>query len=320
MTGRRLLLCFALLAVGALAWWLGTTEENRLFALSAESGDVAWSAGLPSGTRVAGPPAVAGGRVVLGLAGNEPLAGGDDLWQMAAFDAATGRALWSYVPPPEQRRRLHTIDMVLAVPFATTERVYVRLEEPDGTSLLALDAATGQPAWTASNAAFGHNSRYTDMVAANGRALVPVREGDALTLRALRESDGTELWRVRLDQVDLPITDLGPFFAASTDTFYVGLGSGLVALDAESGTQKFWIPTPANERGGRDRPVRRAAVSGGPASRRSRRTIPRPARSVGATSSRSVPRPAPCGRSSPVTGCWPSSAPATPCARPGAAG
>jgi outer membrane protein assembly factor BamB len=248
--GRLLWVLLLVVVAGAGFWWLGTTEEVRLFVLSAEDGRVVWSSGLPAGTRVAGVPSAAGGRVVLSLAVTDSLAGGDDVWRVVAFDVATGRDLWEYAPPREERRRLHTIDMVLTAPHATADHVFVRLEGRDGTSLLVLDAATGSPAWTTAPLVYGHGSRFTDVVARNGRVLVPSTSGELFTLQAFEVVTGVELWRSTIERADFPRSDVGPFFAAGVDLFYVGLGGGVLALDAVTGAIRFRVDEPEGAEGG----------------------------------------------------------------------
>jgi outer membrane protein assembly factor BamB len=116
--------------------------------------------------------------------------------------------------------------------------------------VLVLDAGTGAPAWTAGDLAFGHYSRHTDLVAANGRVLVPTTDGDDLLVRALDERDGTELWRVSLGLAGFSRYDIGPFLAASPETFFVGLSGAVVALDAATGGERFRLDTERSENSG----------------------------------------------------------------------
>jgi outer membrane protein assembly factor BamB len=241
-----------LLAGGFAAgiWWIGTADEARLFALSAEDGRVRWSAALPAGTRAVGSPAVADGRVFVGSAGQEPLAGGPDLWRLTAFDGRTGRSLWEYHPPRERDRALEAVTMALTKPTLAPGHVLVRVEETEGASLLALTTESGQPAWTTSPIAFGHYSRHADVGVLDGRVLVPAPDGVSLKLRAVAERDGAEHWSVPLGIAGFGRNDLGPFFAASAETFYVGLWESVVALDASTGAERFRVHEPVEESGG----------------------------------------------------------------------
>jgi outer membrane protein assembly factor BamB len=187
---------------------------------------------------------------VVSTAGQDFPGEGDDRWRMAAYETRSGRHLWTYEPPRAPRSRIEAVTLGLTTPYVSAERVYARVETSDGATLLVLDAATGQQAWTADRLAFGHYSRHTDVAALNGRVLIPTRYGDVLELHALRESDGSELWSVRLGEIDFPRSDLGPFLAASPDTFYVGLASGVIAFDAATGAERFRIAALPSENGG----------------------------------------------------------------------
>ena len=113
---RLLWVLLLVVVVGGGLGWLGPTEEARLYALAAEDGRVRWSAGLPSGARIVGSPAVAYGRVLLGSSGQEPLSGPPDRWRLSAFDARTGRSLWEYRPPRDQENTLDAASYALATP------------------------------------------------------------------------------------------------------------------------------------------------------------------------------------------------------------
>jgi len=250
MTGRRIGLALLVVAAAIVGGWLATSDENRLYALAADDGRVVWSTALPSGTRVAGTPAVANGRVVVGSAITDPAGGRDEQWQIAAFDATTGRTLWQYLPPSDQRRRLYTVDLVLTTPAITNEHVFVQLSEPDNVSLLVLDAATGQPAWTVDHVVQGHYSRFVDIATGNGRVLVPTEIENGLRLQAFDERTGAELWRRDLERVAFPYTDLGPYFATSDDTIFVGFNAVVLALDAATGATRFQVDEPEDVSGG----------------------------------------------------------------------
>lgn len=240
-----------LIVCGAIGFWLlSQSADARLFALAADTGRVRWSAELPYGTRVVGNPVVAAARVVVSTAGPDLPGVGENRWRMLAFDARSSRHLWTYEPPRGRNSRVEAVTLGLTSPYLTADRVFARVEDLDGASLLVLDATTGQPAWAADHLAFGHYSRHTDLVAFGGRVLIPTREGDQLELHALREEDGSELWSVRLGETDFPRSDLGPFLAAGPDAFYVGLWNGIVAFDATTGAERFRITTAASENGG----------------------------------------------------------------------
>jgi outer membrane protein assembly factor BamB len=225
----------------AACWWLATTNDARIFALHVQTGDVAWSAELPSGTRMVGNPTVAHGRVLLSTAGPEPLGGSTDRWRLAAYDAASGRRLWQHEPPPERQRNINAASMGLTSPYVTDDHIFVRVETSDASTLQVLDAATGREIWSVERVAFGHYSRHVDIVVSQGRVLVPIRSDTDLSVRAFHERDGAELWSVDLGAADFPRTDLGPLLAASDDTFYVSLADGVVALDASNGSERFRI-------------------------------------------------------------------------------
>jgi outer membrane protein assembly factor BamB len=232
-----------------LAWWLATDEEVRLFALSEDDGRVRWSATLPAGLPAVGVPVAGGGRVVVGSARSRGALGAER-WQVAAFDAATGRQLWEFAPSSEQLDDLHAVDTVLAAPLVTAAWVYARVESSRGVGVLALDAITGHPAWMHDRAEAAARSAQVDVVMTDRLVAVPTMEGDGLALQALDAQTGAPGWRTGLGRESLPRTDLGPLLAAGEGAVFVGLNGAVVGLEAADGAPRFRIDEPPGQTGG----------------------------------------------------------------------
>lgn len=249
MTPRRVAwLLVAAVGLAAVVVALGLADDPRLFALDAQTGRPRWSAALPLGTRFVGNPAVADGRVLVGTAGRRPLVGDGERWTLSAFEADGGRPIWQFEPPA--RPRVEAVSMALTTPYLTADHAFLRFETIDGASLLVVDAASGRTAWSADHLAFGRYSRHTDLVAVGDLVLVPTLRDGQLTARALRTSDGTEVWAASLGPAEFPRSDLGPFLAADPSTFYVGLPDGIVALDTRTGARRFRAEVESDGSGG----------------------------------------------------------------------
>ena len=239
-----------LILVGPFAWWYATGLDVRVFALSETDGRRRWAAGFAWDTDAVGVPVVGDGRVVVASARDRGSLNGRAEWRISAFDADTGRQLWQAAPHPDGLGDLHALDMLLAAPLVTPDRVYARAEGSEAAALRALDAATGEPVWSYRPIAAAHRSGYTDVTVSIGRVAVPSPEGEGLAIQALDARDGTPLWRTDLGLANFTRIDLGPFLAADDATVFVGLNTAVVALDAATGTERFRVAEPAEESGG----------------------------------------------------------------------
>ena len=188
----------------------------------------AWSAGIGSSSgyrrRVTAQPVVAGGRVFTM----------DSDGMVSAFDAATGRSLWSAETEPADDRSTNVgggISVSADTVFATTGRA----------EILALDAATGGVRW---RTALGAPARSAATVTAE-RLFVGTLDNQMLGLSA---TDGKKLWSYQSPATETLVLGL-PAPAFVDGIVIAGFGSGeLVALRGTSGTV-VWSDTLAASRG-----------------------------------------------------------------------
>ncbi len=123
---------------GGTVWALGKVAGTR----RVPSAEILWKAN--TGGPVYFPPAVAGGRVFAGSADG----------RVYAFEAATGRLLWSYRVAPVDRRIPAYGKLISTWPVAGgvvvedgTVYAAAGITHYDGTHVVALDAANGKPKW-----------------------------------------------------------------------------------------------------------------------------------------------------------------------------
>jgi outer membrane protein assembly factor BamB len=188
----------------------------------------AWSAGIGSSSgyrrRVTAQPVVAGGRVFTM----------DSDGMVSAFDAATGRSLWSADTEPADDRSTNVGGGISAsgdTVFATTGRA----------EILALDAASGGVRW---RTALGAPARSAATVTSE-RLFVGTLDNQMLGLSA---TDGKKLWSYQSPATETLVLGL-PAPAYVDGIVIAGFGSGeLVAMRGTSGTV-VWSDTLATSRG-----------------------------------------------------------------------
>jgi polyvinyl alcohol dehydrogenase (cytochrome) len=154
--------------------YFGDGEAN-LYAVDAEDGKLVWKTKIDSHptARITGAPTLYRGRLYLGTAGNEELAGGDPDYPCCTFrgsvnavDAVTGKLIWKgytitetphEAKPGESHAKFTpaggavwdapTIDEKLGVLYVGTGDAYVD-PAADGTdAIVAFDLATGKRLW-----------------------------------------------------------------------------------------------------------------------------------------------------------------------------
>jgi quinohemoprotein ethanol dehydrogenase len=130
------------------------TQDGRLIALDAKTGAVAWTATVldpADRSFISGAPRVCGDKVVIG-SGAAP---GDVVrGRVTAHDAASGNEAWRWWSVPEGAGGGAVWNAITCDPVAN--RVYVGVGESRGaaaagpyvTSVVALDARSGAPAWS----------------------------------------------------------------------------------------------------------------------------------------------------------------------------
>jgi len=243
--------CAPALVNGAL--YFGTWGK-QFYAVDAESGEPRWSRDV--GHRFGqSSPAVVDGTVYVGTIGDGPLvvSGPEDEEQFEAcaflaLDAETGDLQWQY-------REFDERDNVESSPAVADGRVYFGGEE----ALYALDAATGEVAWTrdvpthpeSSPAVVDGVVYYGAPVLADDESAPPAR------VLALHAASGETLWRAPIDDTSLrtspAVADGTVYVAASSMRVCYGAGgetpncSGvtrgqLYALDAATGERRWTAP------------------------------------------------------------------------------
>jgi outer membrane protein assembly factor BamB len=188
----------------------------------------AWTAGIGSSSgyrrRVIAQPVVAGGRVFTM----------DSDGMVSAFDAASGRSLWSVDTEPPDDRSTNVgggVSVSGDTVFATTGRA----------EILALDAASGGVRW---RTALGAPARSAATVTTE-RLFVGTLDNQLL---GLSSTDGKKLWSYQSPASETLVLGL-PAPAYVDGIVIAGFGSGeLVAVRGTSGTV-VWSDTLATSRG-----------------------------------------------------------------------
>ncbi len=183
-------------------------HDSRLYAVDADTGEVAWDADTPFPADY-GSPAYARGRVY--ITSTDGLRGA-----LQAFDATSGRELWRV-----------DLGFSESSPVVVRGRVFVAAE----TRVLALHPVSGEVVWSRDIAA--HQS---SPALANGRLYI---SGDDGTLYALNAADGAGLWQV-------PGEGIGGLSspAVVAGVVYASLGGGsegsvFGAFDARTGEEQW---------------------------------------------------------------------------------
>jgi outer membrane protein assembly factor BamB len=188
----------------------------------------AWTAGIGESSgyrrRITAQPVLSAGRIVTMDADGV----------VAAFEAATGRALWRTATEPADDRSTH-IGGGVAISGTTVYAATGRAE------VLAIDAATGAISW---RAPLGAPARSAPTVAAD-RLFVGTLDNQML---ALSTADGKRLWAYQSPASETLVLGL-PAPALVDGIVIAGFGSGeLAALRASSGTL-VWSDSLAAARG-----------------------------------------------------------------------
>jgi outer membrane protein assembly factor BamB len=173
-----------IVAASVFGWRFATAQEARLYALSATDGRVRWSAVLPDGTDDVGSPAVSDGRVVVLTGQDSEYPPNTRDWQLSAFDAASGRALWQRTsaagPVLQQGLRLRPH----LEPYATEDHAFF-MGVSDTTQLAAFDGSTGRLDWAAQSILIRATRSYPPIVASAGRIVVPIGDVSGVRLVGL---------------------------------------------------------------------------------------------------------------------------------------
>jgi eukaryotic-like serine/threonine-protein kinase len=188
-------------------------KDGKLHALDRNTGQELWN--FPpdalDGDFADATPAVANGIVYFGVNRGGPV--------VYAVDAATGVRIWSHGGP---------ISQIISSPTLLEGGVYVAFT--DGT-IRALDAATGQVIWSATQDQGAYSSPAVD----KGRLYIAIHNRGLLALDA---TNGATLWLAPIPgpQWSSPAVDNGRVFVGSIDDHK------LYAFDAVTG-QTLWTAT-----------------------------------------------------------------------------
>lgn len=251
MLRRLVFVLVGAVVVGVAAWRFAAATETRLFALDAASGRVAWSEVLASDGRLLSQPQVRNGRVVVWVEASGEDRGRFEVGGGKAFDVASGRRLWEFVP--DKRFRGPCALIVDAVPSAAPDQIFVFYAEakwPDDANLtlIALDAASGKPQWTFNPTYIPPRGllNYSGLAVTDGYLAVlhsssPSRSRAILV--GLNARSGERQWSVDLDAVTATsavsyLLD-GPF--GSDDAVILGNSSTIYAFDPRTGASTFTL-------------------------------------------------------------------------------
>ena len=178
-------------------------DRERVLCFDAQDGALLWSHEYPiaygkleydSGPRAA--PTVQAGRVfALGAVG-----------QLCCLDAQHGTVLWSRHLLRDLRGRLPTWGYA-ASPLCVGELVLVQPGGPDGRSVVALDAATGKPAWSS----LSDQAAYATPILIEHRGQRQVICWTPSHIRALAPATGELRWSIPY-QVTMGVSIAAPIF------------------------------------------------------------------------------------------------------------
>jgi outer membrane protein assembly factor BamB len=206
-----------LVYVGGGCYAAGSPATLRAYDL--HTGVLRWEA--PLAAPLCGPPAVAGDRVYVPTQQypRNPMVD----QQLMALDAVTGREVWR-APVPSGTNGSPTVTGGVVV-VSTNER-----------RVMAFDAATGAPRWTA-------GTGYYTVASAYGRLYAGSNDG---SLEALDPATGDSIWRVEPASPDARARIVqGP--AVSRGVVYAQVESlpsgrnGLAAFDAATGAERWFV-------------------------------------------------------------------------------
>lgn len=257
LRSRRLIVLFGIgvLTVSFLVWF-AIQAEKRLLALDAKSGQLLWSIGLSDRPVKLRSPAVANGKVFLGIA-TRRVAGDTFDWKLAAFDAASGRRVWQFSPNLQFKSdaNLDGIATGLLAPYASADNVYAYVSIEDGEDqLVALNAVTGKQRWTINRewskfdklgvVAIGDRIIFISPEKDPTRIPIGKLQENKVILKALDTRTAKLIWQVKLN--DIPYEDLfqgsnlPSILIASDRTVFFKLGITR-AYDLATGKLQFKI-------------------------------------------------------------------------------
>lgn len=205
----------------AVAGGLAVTQEQRegrgiVVAYDLETGAVRWS--HEAGTGFRSPLAGDGPRATPTLHGGRAYAYGVDGW-LRALDLATGRLLFERDVIGENDGRAPDHG-VASSPLVVDGLVVVVAGGPDGRSLVAYDALTGEPRWSGGDAGAGYSSPLVTTLA--GVRQIVVFDLRGLTGHDVRTGEvlWTNRWPDRPEKVSQPVV-LG------NDRLFASMGYGI---------------------------------------------------------------------------------------------
>jgi len=214
-----------LLIAAYQGWQYASRAETRLYALDAETGRVQWSTSLGTHNWVS-QPVVSDGRVFVDTIPEKSHARA-----LAAFDAATGRPVWTYTPDPTQPVR--QIPSPSAAPLANAGVVIDDLSEE---TFGLFEAATGALRQSFTPASLPAHCQPAALAA--NRLAVLVRQDDYthLSLQVFDLQTSALLWQTAIE-ADI-YTDQQPLVIGAGRVF-VNNRHQVDAFDLESGQLQF---------------------------------------------------------------------------------
>jgi outer membrane protein assembly factor BamB len=244
-----LLLCIAAGAVAAADWpqfrgptGLGNTEERDLpLSWSAKTGEnIAWRAALPKSDNAWSSPIVAGGRVFVTCAQNEPLA-----HHVLCFDAKDGKQLWDTVIPPGPWI-LKDLRGGYGAPTPCTDgkRVFVVF----GSAVIAALDFDGKIAWRKDLEKFAFDVALGASPVLFGDTVILDcdQTGKTSSIIAFAQADGAIRWETK--RPENGFTHCTPVIAqvAGQPQMFVPANKALQGLDPKTGKLLWWCAAPGD--------------------------------------------------------------------------
>lgn len=251
---KRVIIGLAVLGVIAYGGWQFLNQpEYWLYSLDAKTGKVVWSTTLPNSKRSTSIPVTAEGRVFVGQVTN--IEDNNEAISLSAFDAASGKLLWEFVPDRKQFPRQDSITWFAQRPYALGDLVFMTLRGADddkGVLLLAIDAQTGTLRWTLDHHFEADQGARPEVALVNGK----------LIALQWQNVDGafTYFARVIEPQTGKVLTDLltwksgewgtfdsfhDPFLQSNADMAFILTDKAIYAFDPETGERRISIDVPS---------------------------------------------------------------------------
>lgn len=242
---RRLIFTIIMIiAVLGVAYYVLSPVEARVFAVDAQSGQVMWSAAIPSEGSLPN-LAVEGNRVYVGVSNeNENDLEADNLTLMA-FDTNSGSLVWEFNFDPATFGNTHEYTWKYS-PFVLQDTVYValNLHNTDAPpNLVAIDAKNGNLKWVLEERA--PVEMDIPIHAASERLVALLQDETGYSLNFLNPETGeilTELWHSTLED-RLNLTFRNPYILGNQEAVYLATENAVRAYDLNTGEELFTIET-----------------------------------------------------------------------------